>query len=96
MTIEPKGSEREVVHTVFGYSVYLPEIRTGLMLVCVNRGGGWEPKKVLLPHQLYVQDIAKWRQEQPDIRQVVAFPVDHESFVTVWDAAQRINAEPER
>ena len=74
--------------TTFGTMVDVP-VSTGLMLVCVNRGGGWEPKRVLLPHQLYTQDAEKWIAEGKNsmrgpIEEIVCFPLDHESFIRVW------------
>lgn len=72
--------------TVFGHSLNVDKaVPTHLMLVCVNRGGGWEPKKVLLPHQLYAEDVMAWLKEQPDIHTVAVFPVDHDSYKVVWE-----------
>lgn len=49
-----------------------------LIVVLTNRGYGWEPKKVLLPHQLYAHDVKRMLAEldgYPDYCEVAYVPI---------------------
>jgi len=44
--------------TPFG-NIFMPDIDHDLVVVCGNRGGGYEPICVRLPHQVYVKEFSK-------------------------------------
>lgn len=46
-----------------------------LLLLCVNRGGGYSPERVLLPHQVYMGDIYKLLVSDSGIYSVTVFPL---------------------
>lgn len=70
-------------NTTFGLSFNV-ETRKDLIVVCSNRGQGWTPEWVLLPHQLYREDVEKMLKEDSDIRAVVVFPVRAEGYQTIY------------
>lgn len=74
------------IKTVFGMQINIDsKITSELMLVCTNNGGGWKPRKVILPHQLYTKSIDEWRKEDQSITEVACFPLKSNSYVTVWN-----------
>jgi len=57
---------------------------TTLIILCSNKGGGWQPYACMLPHQVYRHDIRKYLREHPDVFEVAAFPVKSDSFIEIY------------
>lgn len=60
----------------------LPEEAT-VVVLCCNKGYGLEPIKVLLPHQIYKEDLQKYKKESPDIESFTILPVNHKEYIEI-------------
>lgn len=54
----------------------------GAVVLCANYGGGLKPLKILLPHQIYKEDLEKLLEDRT-IREVVVIPIRSEEYLTI-------------
>lgn len=67
----------------FGLGVDLPPMNADLVIVCYNTGAGWVPFSLLLPHQIYFNDLKEVMEEHPGIKEFAVFPVKSENYLTI-------------
>lgn len=56
-----------------------------LIVISTNRGGGWEPKMMCLPHQFYVEKLREMLKENPDCRWIGVHAINSKTLVDVWE-----------
>ncbi len=76
----------ETIPTDFGHMIKLPVPNDcDLIIVCTNNGGGLVPVRLLLPHQLYREDLKKLV-EQTNAREITIIPARSEEYFDVFRA----------
>ncbi len=55
-----------------------------VVIVCLNDGSGLRPKRLYLPHQVYVEDLAKLC-EGESVRQITLIPARSSEYVKVTE-----------
>lgn len=80
-----RGLKARTRPSTFGQAVDLdlPE-GTDAIIVSVNSGQGYKPKRFLLPGQLYVDTIVRLLEEDPGTRSITVHPVRSSESVDVW------------
>lgn len=80
-----RGLKARTCPTRFGQAVDLdlPEGTTAI-IVSVNSGQGYQPKRLLLPHQLYVDTIRKLLADNPGTRAITVHPIRSSESVDVY------------
>ena len=76
-----------VVKTGFGDAYEFPYITAPLIIVFVTGSRGRVPMRILLPHQLYVEDVKEMLEEVDEpVAYVQVCPVHSTAFIRVCDA----------
>ena len=72
--------------TTFGKSVHVPmPDDCNVMVLCVNEGRGLPAVRVLLPHQLYREEIARMATANLNLKTITCIPARCENYCDVWE-----------
>jgi len=68
----------------FGEVVYEVQKDEDVVIVCVNDGKGLKPITLLLPHQIYKEDIEKLKEEYPN-HSVICIPAKSSDYTYIYN-----------
>jgi hypothetical protein len=74
----------KLTETHFGPMLRVPVGECDVMVVCVNEGHGLIPVRLLLPHQLYAENIRDLLKKYPDCNEILCVPAKSKHYVKVW------------